>query len=364
MSGFSNLRQPRRRGFTLIELMVVIMIVGILFAMIFPAFTSMFENANALACRNNMQQTTRAMQAYQSQLGYYPSSWSSTRSPSGSSDVSGWSAQAKLLPFLEQGKLFKNIDFNQPYSSAIQLTTADGVTTALGAIRVPSYLCPSEARDEIRYGDGEPEHYPINYVFNLGTWFVYDPETGKGGDGAFYPDSKLKPAAFRDGLNETLCMAEVKGWNPYYRNKGESSVPTIPDATAADFLTSGDICSMGGDFKDSSGHTEWIDGRAHQTGFTTAYPPNAQLLCDEDGEMYDVDWTNWQEGKGLAAGSPTLTPTYAAVTARSYHPGGVNVSMMGGSVHTVAEDINPLVWRAYSTRAGDEIIPNDKRISE
>ena len=354
-----KLRSAARKGFTLIELMVVVLIIGILMAMIFPGVQTMLENGRGVACRSNMQQVTRAMQSFHASYGYYPSSWSST-SPESGDDVGGWSAQARLLPHLEQGKLFKNIDFTQAYSSSIEITTADGALTKLGAMRVPVFLCPSEIRDEARLNSSnEPEHYPINYAFNLGTWFVYDPATGDGGGGSFYPDSRLKDTAFRDGINETLCMSEVKGWTPYFRNAAEDN-PAIPNPLEATYLTSPTVVGLEGDFKDSSGHTEWIDGRAHQTGFTTAYPPNSRILHTEDDIEYDVDWTNWQEGKGLAGGDDTKT--YAAVTARSYHPGGVNVSMMGGSVHQVSDDINPLVWRAYSTRDGDEIIPNVGRI--
>src|SRR5690606_316727 len=112
-----------------------------------------------------------------------------------------------------------------------------------------------------------------------------------------------------------------------------------------------EICGLGGEFKPNSGHTEWVDGRAHQIGFTTVSPPNHRALCTE-GVAYDVDWNNQQEGK-----SPTI-PTYAAVTARSYHEGMVNVAMMDGSVRPIEDNINVGVWRALSTRRGQEIMPD------
>jgi len=361
MKSSHSFRRRARTGFTLIELMVVILIIGILLAMIFPGINSMLESANATACQNNMREVHRAIMAFQNRNnGVLPGSWNSTPTTTGSDDINGWSAQARLLPYLEQNKLFQNIDFSQSYSTSIEIVTADGSTTSLGAVRVPVYLCPSEVKDEVRYSGGEPIHYPINYAVNLGTWLVYDPANDQGGDGAFYPDSRLKLSAFKDGANETVCLAEVKGWNPYYRNAAKDLADlenAIPDPTAADYL---DICSLEGDFKQNSGHTEWIDGRAHQTGFTSVYTPNARVMCDESGDMYDVDWTNWQEGKGLGTGDDT--PTFAAVTARSYHPGGVNVVMMGNSVHQVSDDIDPLVWRAYTTRAGNEVIGNDNRL--
>jgi prepilin-type processing-associated H-X9-DG protein len=185
----------------------------------------------------------------------------------------------------------------------------------------------------------------VNYAVNVGEWFVYDPVTSEGGSGMFYPNSRLKPSEIGDGLTTTLCVAEVRGWTPYYRNAQRRRPLDVPDAT--------EICQLGGQFKTETGHTEWVDGRAHQTGFTTTFTPNAEVACNVNGSIYDVDWTNQQEGK-----SDTY-PTYAAVTSRSAHDGGVNAALMDGSVRWFVDEINLGVWRAYSTRNGDEVIPSD-----
>ena len=63
-----------------------------------------------------------------------------------------------------------------------------------------------------------------------GNWFVYDPATNVGGDGAFYPNSFLRLAKFTDGTSKTLMAAEVKAWTHYTRNGGPSST-TIPKDT-------------------------------------------------------------------------------------------------------------------------------------
>jgi hypothetical protein len=44
----------------------------------------------------------------------------------------------------------------------------------------------------------------------------------------------------------------------------------------------------------------------------------------------------------------------AAFAARSYHPAGVVTVCMDGSVHTVANGIDRVVWQALSTRDGGE----------
>ena len=53
-------------------------------------------------------------------------------------------------------------------------------------------------------------------------------------------------------------------------------------------------------------------------------------------------------------------PTYAAITSRSYHPGGVNVLLGDGSVRFVKETLVPSIWNALSTVNGGEIISADQ----
>jgi len=332
------------RGFTLVELLVVLAIVGLLIAMLLPAVQKAREAARVSTCANNVRQIGLAIHNFEARNRVYPSS-SRFVAPDASGNIHGWSAQAQLLPYLEQTPIASQIDFNRSYKEVDDVQTADGMVTKLSALRVPTYLCPSEPRDEIRMSDGDPEHYPLNYAVNLGEWFVYDPATGEGGNGVFSPDSRRRTSQIVDGLSTTICLAEVRGWTPYYRNAQYAAPLAMPDNEQ--------ICSMGGQFKTSTGHTEWVDGRAHQTGFTTTFTPNTEVLCQVNGVVYDLDWTNQQEGKS------DIYPTYAAVTARSSHGGGVNVGMMDGSVRWFDEDVNLGVWRAYSTRNGQEIVPSN-----
>ena len=339
----------RRKGFTLVELLVVMVIIALLMGLLFPAIQAARESARKTACRNNLYQIVKAVQNYEASRTRFPSSWRPPSVYDLSEGVDGWSTQAQLLPYLEQKATHSEIDYNQPYSVAPKVTPAGStVAVPISSLRVPTYLCPSEVRDEVRFEDGAAKHYPLNYAVNLGVWFVWDPQSGKGGEGAFYPASKLTAGDFLDGQSYTLALAEVKGWTPYYRNAAMTDA-----ALAANIPTVDDICSWGGDqHKADSGHTEWVDGRAHQIGFTTVFPPNGKVICEVNGVAYDNDWTNQQEGKSATV------PTYAAVTARSHHEGMVNVAMMDGSVRPIEDDINILVWRALSTRRGQEILPD------
>jgi hypothetical protein len=72
----------------------------------------------------------------------------------------------------------------------------------------------------------------------------------------------------------------------------------------------------------------------------------------EGGITYDIDVTSSREGRS------TTDITYGVITARSYHPGIVNVVLMDGSTRSIAENIDLLVWRALGTRAGGDVVSN------
>jgi prepilin-type N-terminal cleavage/methylation domain-containing protein len=359
---FRRIRRTHRAAFTLVELLVVMLIIGILIAILLPAVQSARNSARYTQSQNNLRQIQLAMIQHEANQGYLPPS-SQWHDPIHASPTTGdqrpWSIHALILPYLEQQVLSTQLDFNKNYDSGSGLVTlADGTAARLSSIRVPPYLSPFEPRDEARLAtDGTPQHYPTNYAVNVGTWFVYDPLTKRGGSGAAYPGSKLKSTQFTDGTTNTIGFSEVKGWQHGFSNAGRTDLAPalIPDEVT--------LVGYGGSsaFNPSgSGHTEWVEGRVNHTGFTTAFRPNEIVpFLHSDGLTYDVDWNNWGEGKGMHAAPPATTPQYAAVTARSYHTGGVGVSMMDGSVRTVSNTIALGVWRAISTRAGQEQLPPD-----
>ena len=96
---------------------------------------------------------------------------------------------------------------------------------------------------------------------------------------------------------------------------------------------------------------EWVDGKVHETGFTTVFTPNTRVLYSSGGADYDVDF--------VTASESSMGDTYAAVTSRSYHPNGVNTLLMDGSVRFVNNGISQPTWRALGTRAGGEVIGTD-----
>lgn len=324
----------KRKGFTLVEMLVVIAIIGILIAILLPAVQAAREAARRITCQNNLRQLGLAFHNYESTLRQLPpGSVFDPREPR-----SSWSAQARILPFIEQGNLYDFIDFGVGYDEGVKVKT----------MKIPFLICPSEIKDRAREKNGVVVHYPLNYAVNMGVWLVYDPNRDQGGSGAFFPNSYRRFSWFRDGLSNTTLMSEVKAYTPYFRDSAE-----VPDS---DTVSEADLCGVG-NFKPTTGHTEWVDGRVHQSGFTTFFGPNHAVKCEVDQTTWDIDWTSYREGKAPAA--PNGNVTYAAVTSRSYHPGLVNSLMADGSVSTTSDQINLENWRALSTLNGGETVSRE-----
>ncbi|MFV1966165.1 MAG: DUF1559 domain-containing protein [Pirellulaceae bacterium] len=320
----------RKTGFTLVELLVVIAIIGILVALLLPAVQAARGAARRMSCSNNLKQIGLALHNYHDTYKAFPPSATITRGII----FDPWSAQARLLSFLEQANLQDFVDWNRSYESQ----------PLVPQTRVSTYLCPSEINDRER-ATSSLTHYPLSYCINLGTWFVFDPTTQRGGNGLSCPNGSTNMASVIDGTSNTLAFAEVKAYNPYLRDSGNPAAANapIPNSPA-------DVLALGGNFKTDSGHTEWVDGRAHQTGFTGTFPPNTFFPFVSGGKTYDVDFNSSREGK------TTNQRTYAVVTSRSHHPGGAQVALADGSARFVAETIDIAVWRALATRDGGEVV--------
>ncbi len=326
-------------GFTLIELLVVIAIIGVLVGLLLPAVQAAREAARRMSCQNNLKQIVLATLNYESAMAQLPSAW---RKPAFTGD--GWSAQARILPYIEQLGLDAGVNYAIGYKEAVLFI--DGKETKVSSYRVPTYMCPTEIRDQQRYGSGGPEYYPLNYAYNGGRWFVFDANDNTVGDGMFTAGRARRLRDCLDGLSNTLAFAEVKAWTPYIRDAAVAGDIDMPQSNV-------DICALGGSFKQDTGHTEWVDGRVHQSGFTSTFTPNTQVLCENSGIEYDVDFTNFREGKDTT--DDPKPKTYAAVTSRSYHLGGVGVAMMDGSIHFITESVDRQLWQDLSTRAGREV---------
>src|SRR5436309_5654296 len=210
----TRLRAASRRlppGFTLIELLVVIAIIAILIGLLVPAVQKVREAAARASCQNNLKQIGLAVHNYESNYKRFPPAGVY---PAAATASDAWSVHAVILPFIEQANLYQQVNFS----------LAANVQDAVTRQRIAIYVCPSEVNDKMKEatsttGAGAINRWPTTYGANVGTWMVWNPNTGSGGDGAIpftsSPRGGVTHAGITDGTSNTIAFAEVKAytWN-------------------------------------------------------------------------------------------------------------------------------------------------------
>lgn len=320
-------KEKQRKGFTLIEVLVVISIIAVLVGLLLPAVQNTREAARRAACLNHLRQLGLALQNFHDVRNTFPPG-------RGEIAPAVFSAHAYLLPSLEQSGLQGTIDFQQApttYSIA-DGTVYDGAANYPAATQtLPIFQCPS---DPARGRTGNKEFGGTNFVANAGSG-TKDSGSLTDADGIFFKGSKIRFRDIVDGSSRTIAFSErtlgeePTGSVPVDRQSSARIIREIPggnDTTAASCAASGT-----GDWNGERG-AKWILGNYGNTLYNHALPPNAQ----------DYDCMNMQQQK-------------ARMTARSLHSGGVNTIFCDGSGRFIGDSIDLTVWQALATRNGQEI---------
>lgn len=129
----------RNGGFTLVELLVVITIIGILIALLLPAVQAAREAARRAQCSNNLKQIGLAVLGYESARGVLPPGaifWS----PPDNAARKG-SILVHILPYIEQQPLYDAFDFTV---LSVDGQCFAGTSKPIGATVIAGYLCPSD----------------------------------------------------------------------------------------------------------------------------------------------------------------------------------------------------------------------------
>jgi prepilin-type N-terminal cleavage/methylation domain-containing protein len=181
----------RRSGFTVVELLVSIAILGIVAALLLPAVQQAREAARRMTCQNHLRQIGLALHHYHQNHGSFPPGCSEHRPWRGSKLLKNYAWSALLLPHIEQTSLSREIDFDHPCDHPRNLE--------LGLTDLPIYRCPSsQHRNRLHSGRSD-------YGGLYGQRITTRQETN---NGLFIYDRPLRMSDVLDGLTNTLAVAE------------------------------------------------------------------------------------------------------------------------------------------------------------
>jgi prepilin-type N-terminal cleavage/methylation domain-containing protein/prepilin-type processing-associated H-X9-DG protein len=282
---------PRRRGFTLVELLVVIAVIGILVAMLLPAVQAAREAARRMQCSNNLKQIGLALHNYEGVHG---------RFPVGSVQSNFISPLVGILPFVEQANNYQQWDFALSYS--------DPYNASVAAQHIDIYLCPSMTMPrEVPLMAALETGGPSSYLLCEGT-----DDYMANGDGTFglhwpghgYRNPNRRFADLIDGSSNTFFAGETV-YN--YRDYEWPAWTPEPYAGTARY-----------------GTARWVVGYPKISLGTTLLPFNVHTAAALGGFA-------------------------------SMHPGGGNFLYGDGRVEFTSQSIDVRVYNAAATIAGGEV---------
>jgi prepilin-type N-terminal cleavage/methylation domain-containing protein/prepilin-type processing-associated H-X9-DG protein len=197
-----------RRGFSLVELVAAVSIIGLLILMLIPAVLASRELGRQVQCQNNLKQVSLALLNYHSTFDAFPPGYSAQLNESGRPIGRGWSWSVMLLPYMEQGSIYSAITTTSSLSAPENLT--------LRSCIVRTFICPSDplpsgqALIEITIpGAKAPiKTSPSSYIACFGTGDPLDYEKAASGNGMFIRDRAIRLEEMLDGTSTTFLVGE------------------------------------------------------------------------------------------------------------------------------------------------------------
>lgn len=179
------------QGFTLVELLVVLAIIGVLIGLLLPAVQSVREAARRMQCQNNLHQIGLALHNYHAAFRKFPPGAIEVRPEVRNGKQLAWSAF--VLPFLGESSTYVSVDFHYAFDHERNAEA--------GAVAIETYLCPSTPRATPRQrGFGATDY---GGIYGERILSRNNPPSG-----VMIHDKAIRFRDITDGTPETLVIAE------------------------------------------------------------------------------------------------------------------------------------------------------------
>jgi prepilin-type N-terminal cleavage/methylation domain-containing protein/prepilin-type processing-associated H-X9-DG protein len=338
-----------RRGFTLVELLVVITIIAILVSLLLPAASSARESAHKTQCSNNCKQLALGLLAYHTSFGIFPPS-SVWRDGTGALSLSTIETTNNpnlyenwvilILPQMDQGNLRQTFvsdasgNISKPIGSSATATGPGGnlQSNAIARATPLSFmLCPSDSYNRVMFsGSGSSltnqmgENWARgNYGANASSGYMYagsiEPQNwhARTVEDIMGANISIRLDDIKDGASNTILLGELRAGITTFDCRGvwamsgscpsalwghgyicDANGPNCTQYNADDVQSCSDVASAAGNGNESAGHS---------------------ALAALNMACWDGNGPNWQQAS------------------RSMHAGGVNTAFCDGSVHFIGD---------------------------
>ena len=178
-------------GFTLVEILVVIAIIGLLVALLLPAIQSVRESARRTRCQNQLRQVALGIGLFESNHRRFPPGINHPLAP----EKRSLSWLARILPYIEQQNLWTQSETE--YAAVPSPFDHQAHQTRVGLLQCPSH----PANNGLHWTRGNRLVGTTDYLGVNGTNHLAE-------DGVLYRDSEVRMRDIVDGTSNTLLCGE------------------------------------------------------------------------------------------------------------------------------------------------------------
>ena len=357
--------QEESRGFTLVELLVVITIIGILIGLTLPAVQKARESAHRISCANNINQLCKAMTSYESAQrvlpvnwgGYAPIGWyppgttlsNGSNPDAGTTSTCGHSWQTQLLPQLDNMNVYQEIVIGGNLNATKTKDASSGAAiTNLTVAKMPLtiFKCPSDSVASTLTNQLLLSGTPLavtNYKACIGSNWPTDPVPSLStGTNPTYQ----KAVGTTQGRNHGTQSGST--WTPPASNGGDSDLRDLCNGIMCRGWRANNsypfFTTTMGDIQDGASNTIAVgETLPLYCGFASWYWFNGSSATVTIPLNYLLNRANVPGGDPTQSSITTAWQTCDGFMSR--HPQGANFGFCDGSVHFLSENIDTTAYR-------------------